>query len=188
GVREGSYYYEVKILRGIGSEGGDDAHVRVGWARREGNFMPIHHFYIVTNILLQAPLDTPVGFDAYSYGIRDISGQAVHMSRPKDFMNESLSVGDVIGLQIVLPPLSTQRQLLHDIISSSSSTSYSQPTPTATASQPPLPSTSTFHPPPLPPPHIPPDRVPHRLHHHPHSHPLDDPPSTTPHAPLAPPA
>jgi COMPASS component BRE2 len=94
GVREGDWYYECKIVRGIPSGG----HVRVGWARRE------------------APLDAPVGFDGYSYGIRDMSGQKVHMSRPKDFADVSFEEGDVIGLRICLPPLETQRGLTDDLV------------------------------------------------------------------------
>ncbi|KAF8477155.1 hypothetical protein BDZ91DRAFT_688288 [Kalaharituber pfeilii] len=101
GVREGNWYYECKILRGIGS--GGDAHCRVGWARRE------------------APLDAPVGFDAYSYGLRDQDGQKLHMSRPTDFMQESLVTGDVIGLQICLPPISVQRNELLSSITNPSS-------------------------------------------------------------------
>lgn len=94
GVREGDWYYECKIVRGISSGG----HVRVGWARRE------------------APLDAPVGFDGYSYGIRDVSGQKVHMSRPKDFANANFEEGDVIGLRICLPSLKVQRELTDDMV------------------------------------------------------------------------
>ncbi|KAL8692461.1 MAG: hypothetical protein Q9218_002529 [Villophora microphyllina] len=105
GAREGRWYYECKILSGVkppnhdpalttGSEPG--GHVRLGWARRE------------------ASLDTPVGFDAYSYGLRDVSGQKVHLSRPKDFMpnNESFCEGDVIGLELTLPSLALHRKVV----------------------------------------------------------------------------
>lgn len=105
GVREGRWYWECKILSGVrppaqdptaplNSE--DGGHVRIGWARRE------------------ASLDTPVGFDAYSYGLRDVTGQKIHMSRPKDFMpsNASLCEGDVIGLEITLPSLSLHRKVV----------------------------------------------------------------------------
>lgn len=108
GVREGRWYWECKILSGVRPanldsltvHGQDDGgHVRVGWARRE------------------ASLDTPVGFDAYSYGLRDVSGQKVHMSRPKDFMpfNESFREGDVIGLEITLPSLNLHRKVVEGI-------------------------------------------------------------------------
>ncbi|KAK8052054.1 S.t1.c1 complex component ash2 [Apiospora rasikravindrae] len=72
-VREGRWYWECKITRGTiptteeGAKLESHGHVRLGFARRE------------------ASLDAPVGFDAYSYGIRDVEGQKVHMSRPKDF-------------------------------------------------------------------------------------------------------
>ena len=49
-------------------------------------------------------MDVPVGFDAYSYSLRDVSGQKVHMSRPKPFM-EPFGTGDVIGMHISLPPI-----------------------------------------------------------------------------------
>ena len=105
GVREGRWYWECKILSGVKStnhENGDagnldsGGHVRLGWARRE------------------ASLDTPVGFDAYSYGLRDVAGQKVHMSRPKDFMpaGEEIRTGDVIGLEINLPSLNLHRKVV----------------------------------------------------------------------------
>ncbi|KAL8834027.1 MAG: hypothetical protein Q9170_003958 [Blastenia crenularia] len=104
-AREGRWYYECKILSGVKPPTHDPAvdpnsdpggHVRLGWARREAN------------------LDTPVGFDAYSYGLRDVSGQKVHMSRPKDFapVNESFCEGDVIGLEITLPSLALHRKVV----------------------------------------------------------------------------
>jgi COMPASS component BRE2 len=104
-VREGRWYWECRILRGTVREsaGGQDeeqakdhGHVRVGWARRE------------------AALDAPVGFDAYSYGIRDVEGQKVHMSRPKDFFpaGEELVEGDVIGLEIQLPSEHLHRKVV----------------------------------------------------------------------------
>lgn len=103
-AREGNWYYEAKILRGINSASMPNAHVRVGWARRE------------------APLEAPVGFDAYSYSLRDVEGQKVHCSRPSEFMSESIVAGDVIGLQICLPSLKSQREdLLANITTPSAS-------------------------------------------------------------------
>ncbi|KAK3688072.1 hypothetical protein B0T22DRAFT_425482 [Podospora appendiculata] len=100
-VREGRWYWECKITRGILSKRGDSdpgshGHVRIGWARRE------------------ASLDAPVGFDAYSYGIRDVAGQKVHMSRPKDFFppGEDLKEGDVIGMEIQLPSEALHRKVV----------------------------------------------------------------------------
>lgn len=108
GVREGRWYWECKILSGVRPptqdptvppSPEDGGHVRVGWARRE------------------ASLDTPVGFDAYSYGLRDVTGQKIHMSRPKDFMssNASFCEGDVIGLEITLPSLSLHRKVVEGV-------------------------------------------------------------------------
>ncbi|KAI0414543.1 hypothetical protein F5X98DRAFT_244369 [Xylaria grammica] len=110
-VREGTWYWECKITRGIlkadgatknasGSKDGayqpeSHGHVRIGFARRE------------------ASLDAPVGFDAYSYGLRDVAGQKVHMSRPKDFFppGEDVREGDVIGLEIRLPSEHLHRKI-----------------------------------------------------------------------------
>ena len=108
GVREGRWYWECKIISGIRSPNldasivnnqVDGGHVRVGWARRE------------------ASLDAPVGFDAYSYGLRDVLGQKVHMSRPTSFMppNEPFCQGDVIGLEINLPSLNLHRKVVEGI-------------------------------------------------------------------------
>ncbi|KAJ3553634.1 hypothetical protein NPX13_g10842 [Xylaria arbuscula] len=112
-VREGTWYWECKITRGIlkktdaGSKNVSSAkdaayqpeshgHVRVGFARRE------------------ASLDAPVGFGAYSYGLRDVAGQKVHLSRPKDFFppGEDMREGDVIGLEIRLPSEHLHRKIV----------------------------------------------------------------------------
>ncbi|KAI1109791.1 hypothetical protein F5Y14DRAFT_390026 [Nemania sp. NC0429] len=111
-VREGTWYWECKITRGImngetgtkNTSGGKDGtyqpeshgHVRIGFARRE------------------ASLDAPVGFDAYSYGLRDVAGQKIHMSRPKDFFppDEDMREGDVIGLEIRLPSEHLHRKVV----------------------------------------------------------------------------
>ncbi|KAI0484648.1 hypothetical protein GGR56DRAFT_34689 [Xylariaceae sp. FL0804] len=100
-VRQGTWYWECKVTRGTvanadGGAGGSHGHVRMGFARRE------------------ASLDAPVGFDAYSYGIRDVQGQKVHMSRPKDFFppGEDIKEGDVIGLEIRLPSEQLHRKVV----------------------------------------------------------------------------
>lgn len=101
-MREGAYYFEVIIERGAddpnGLTKGDGfgPHVRVGLARRE------------------APLNAPVGYDAYSYGIRDKTGDRVHISKPRAY-GEPLNNDDVLGVYVYLPP---------------------RPTPTITADQP----------------------------------------------------
>ncbi|EPE24172.1 Concanavalin A-like lectins/glucanase [Glarea lozoyensis ATCC 20868] len=103
GVRQGRWYWECKITSGIPnrkrSEAGQEStngHVRMGWARRE------------------ATLDAPVGFDAYSYGLRDAKGQKVFMSRPKDFFppGQEIQEGDVIGLEINLPSETLHRKVV----------------------------------------------------------------------------
>ncbi|KAK8060395.1 S.t1.c1 complex component ash2 [Apiospora saccharicola] len=101
-IREGRWYWECKITRGTiptteeGAKPESHGHVRLGFARRE------------------ASLDAPVGFDAYSYGIRDVEGQKVHMSRPKDFFpaGEDIKEGDVIGLEIQLPSENLHRKVV----------------------------------------------------------------------------
>lgn len=101
-VREGRWFWECKITHGIkaAADGQDKLqlgkHVRVGWARRESS------------------LDAPVGFDAYSYGIRDVAGEKVFMSRPKEFFppGEGIREGDVIGLEIQLPSERLHRKIM----------------------------------------------------------------------------
>lgn len=125
-AREGTLYYEIKVHRGVPPEGPDPAangpepHVRFGWARRE------------------APLDAPVGFDGYSYGITDIRFETMHRSRPGKFYNpkkakskaaakngptplvlapedQHVKEGDVIGVEIQLPSLSLHRKVVDGI-------------------------------------------------------------------------
>lgn len=94
GVSSGKWYLEFEIINAnnnsnIGaitnSNNNDEAHVRIGWTRRE------------------ASLETPVGHDAYGYGLRDVTGEKVHLSRPKPFIHGGFTSGDVIGLLIDLP-------------------------------------------------------------------------------------
>ncbi|KHN97998.1 Ash2-trithorax family protein [Metarhizium album ARSEF 1941] len=101
-VREGRWYWECKVTQGVreaaepGEKPEGGKHVRMGWARRE------------------ASLDAPVGFDAYSYGIRDVAGEKVFMSRPKPFFpaGDGIREGDVIGLEIQLPSENMQRKIM----------------------------------------------------------------------------
>lgn len=136
-ARQGRLYYEVKILRGIPVDGPKDPknpktgetnpgpHIRMGWARRE------------------APLDGPVGYDGYSYGITDARFEAQHRSRaskiykplpkgaktkhmkarpphgkpvPVEYVTDQhVQEGDVIGLEIQLPSLSLHRKVIEGI-------------------------------------------------------------------------
>jgi COMPASS component BRE2 len=115
-AREGSLYYEVKILKGIPADGsnasdaGPSPHVRMGWARRE------------------APLDAPVGFDGYSYAVCDTKFDTMHRSRLGKFLPqgktkkhtaaqpdhplEPLRTNDVVGLLITLPPQALHRKVV----------------------------------------------------------------------------
>lgn len=122
-VREGTWYWECKITQGIRQpregetkpEGGK--HVRMGWARRE------------------ASVDAPVGFDAYSYGLRDVSGEKVFMSRPKEFfpVGEGVREGDVIGLEIQLPPEHLHRKIMSGQYNPAVDLADEKPAPTAEA-------------------------------------------------------
>lgn len=95
-AREGRWYWECKVISGIQPGGESNGHVRLGFGRRE------------------ASLETPVGFDAYSYGLRDAEGQKVHLSRPKEFManGDQIQEGDVVGLEIDLPSLSLHQKVV----------------------------------------------------------------------------
>lgn len=87
GVRGGKYYFEFNIIKAdaIG-------HVRVGIARKE------------------ASLEAPVGFDGYSYGLRDVHGELMTLSRPKvPFVENGFTSGDTIGFLIDLPSLDEHR-------------------------------------------------------------------------------
>ncbi|BGO99795.1 Set1 complex component ash2 [Rhodotorula toruloides ATCC 204091] len=91
GVREGAWYWEVRIDRG-GGEGGRDhggegqgSWVRVGVGRRE------------------SPLNAPVGIDGYSYGYRDKSGDSVTLAQPTPY-GKPYGSSTVIGIYLALPP------------------------------------------------------------------------------------
>ena len=59
------------------------AHVRLGWGMRTGD------------------LQAPVGYDKWSYGIRDIQGSKIHCSRRDDnWGGEEFGPGDVVGCAI----------------------------------------------------------------------------------------
>lgn len=126
-ARQGTLYYEVRIVRGVPADGepissaqGPQPHVRMGWARRE------------------APLDAPIGFDGYSYGVTDIRFETMHRSRsgkffhpkPKKVKNKTVGAktdntviemkddvreGDVIGLEIQLPSLTLHQKVVNGV-------------------------------------------------------------------------
>jgi COMPASS component BRE2 len=80
-IREGDWYFEVVIERGGGEDG---SHVRLGVGRRE------------------CSVNAPVGFDGFSYGIRDKTGDKVTLSQPRPY-GKPFGTGDVIGVHISLP-------------------------------------------------------------------------------------
>lgn len=62
-------------------------HVRLGWSMRTGD------------------LQAPVGYDKWSFAIRDIGGSKIHCSKRDDnWGGEDFGPGDVIGCAISLPP------------------------------------------------------------------------------------
>jgi len=126
-AREGRWFYEVKIVKGVSQSGPQQSltpqpHIRMGWARRE------------------APLDAPVGFDGYSYGITDIRFETMHRSRSGKFFHpekptnkskgaskakpatvhkpaeviepDHVREGDVIGLELNLPSLFLHKKVV----------------------------------------------------------------------------
>ncbi|TVU50833.1 hypothetical protein EJB05_02224, partial [Eragrostis curvula] len=80
GVAAGAWYFEVKVVH-LGATG----HTRLGWA---------------TN---RADLQTPVGYDAYGFGYRDIDGAKVHKAWREKYADEGYGEGDVLGFYISLP-------------------------------------------------------------------------------------
>lgn len=91
-IREGRWYFEVIMIRAGGElnpgtrSDPEEAHVRVGLARRESG------------------LNAPLGIDGYSYAIRDKTGEKVHLSRPQKY-GEPFRSGDVIGILVDLPKI-----------------------------------------------------------------------------------
>lgn len=79
GVSEGDWFFEVDVLQYVG--GGA---VRLGWCMRRSD------------------VETPVGFDAYGFAIRDRSGELVNRARRTEY-GSSFGPGDVIGCRIQLP-------------------------------------------------------------------------------------
>eukprot|EP01033_Poteriospumella_lacustris_P003082 gene3082-2258_t len=80
GVHSGGYFWEAMILPSSHAE----AHFRIGWSTRQGE------------------LQAPVGYDAYSYAYRDVSGSKVYNSIRDDHYGASFGPGDVIGCYIYL--------------------------------------------------------------------------------------
>lgn len=90
-LRSGLHYFEYDIVHA--NVEGSKAHVRIGIGRKE------------------LSLEAPVGFDGYAYGLRDVTGQKLTLSRPESFM-ESFSSGDTIGFLVNLPLMLDHRRTL----------------------------------------------------------------------------
>ncbi|KAG5295848.1 Set1 complex component [Histoplasma capsulatum G186AR] len=133
-AREGSYYYEARVISGIvkGSQhtpsGSPRGNVRLGFARRE------------------ADLDVNVGVDCYGYGIRDVNGEVVNRMRCEYFFpkEEAINEGDVIGMLITLPPLWQHRKIVEGTYDSSIDGDGSTPTTATSATTAPLPPASNL--------------------------------------------
>ncbi|CAD6254871.1 unnamed protein product [Miscanthus lutarioriparius] len=80
GVTSGTWSFEVKIVH-LGPTG----HTRLGWA---------------TN---WADIETPVGYDAYGFGYRDIDGAKVTKAWRDKYADEGYGEGDALGFYIYLP-------------------------------------------------------------------------------------
>ncbi|KAG7351290.1 SPRY domain containing protein [Nitzschia inconspicua] len=81
---ESSTKTETTNVSGFGS------HVRLGWSMRTGD------------------LQAPVGYDKWSYGVRDIGGSKIHCSKREDHWGgEEFGPGDVVGCAISMVPDST---------------------------------------------------------------------------------
>ncbi|CAM8967214.1 unnamed protein product [Rhodiola kirilowii] len=79
GVAEGAWYFEIKVVH-LGESG----HTRLGWSTEKGD------------------LQAPVGYDAYSYGYRDIDGDKFYKALREKY-GEGYREGDIIGFYINLP-------------------------------------------------------------------------------------
>ncbi|XP_051118550.1 protein TRAUCO-like [Andrographis paniculata] len=80
GVAAGAWYFEIKV-----EYLGETGHTRLGWSTEKGD------------------LQAPVGFDANSYGYRDIDGSKVHKALRETYGSEGYKEGDVLGFYINLP-------------------------------------------------------------------------------------
>ncbi|XP_021772112.1 protein TRAUCO-like [Chenopodium quinoa] len=80
GVSDGAWYFEIKLV-----SLGETGHTRLGWSTEKGD------------------LQAPVGYDANSFGYRDIDGSKIHKALREKYGDEGYKEGDVIGFYINLP-------------------------------------------------------------------------------------
>ncbi len=84
---------------------GVGGHLRIGWSMRTGE------------------LQAPVGYDRWSYGIRDVHGSRIHNSKREDkWGGEGFGPGDVVGFAICLVDKDESHNSLQDNFSGSSQT------------------------------------------------------------------
>jgi len=101
GIRGGKYYFEFNIVSANDSD--TKGHARIGVARKE------------------ASLEAPVGFDGYSYGLRDVQGEMMTLSRPKvSHVENGFTTGDTIGMLVDLPPIEEHRKDVEEFAKSHS--------------------------------------------------------------------
>ncbi|XP_068660439.1 protein TRAUCO [Aristolochia californica] len=79
GVQDGAWYFEIRV-----SKLGPTGHTRLGWSMEKGD------------------LQAPVGYDANSFGYRDLEGSKVHKALREKY-GEPYGEGDVIGFYVNLP-------------------------------------------------------------------------------------
>ncbi|TXG73270.1 hypothetical protein EZV62_001849 [Acer yangbiense] len=76
---------DMKICLSKVEKLGETGHTRLGWSTEKGD------------------LQAPVGYDANSFGYRDIDGSKVHKALREKYGEEGYKEGDVIGFYINLP-------------------------------------------------------------------------------------
>lgn len=130
GIKEGKWYIEYKILNGIKDENlnndiGEQDNVNSvesSILSRSVTPMPIENSNFKGRNLSphvrigigrkEAALEAPVGFDGYSYGLRDINCEKIHLSRRTALCpDQDLKIGDIIGFLIELPSMKVQKEI-----------------------------------------------------------------------------
>lgn len=114
-IKEGMTYWEVEIIHGGNGKCTpeiDDSvnEVRSGMYEkifRQVNDTPHLRFGVCRR---EASLEAPIGFDAYGYGVRDISLESIHEGKLSCVLENGLPLkeGDKIGFFLKLPSIETQ--------------------------------------------------------------------------------
>ncbi|KAJ1959007.1 transcription factor, contains a PHD finger motif [Dispira parvispora] len=111
-IVSGQWYLEFWI--NAAEPGEYDPHVRVGLG------------------LAHATLDAPVGTDRYGYGLRDVTGEAVHNGK-RHALGEPFRTGDVIGFYISIPKIPEYEEMEYSSYTQTPE-DHSKSTPKGTAS------------------------------------------------------